>query len=69
MSLSHWYPGSCVVLNCIDSSSFAPLLTLSSADFFQNQLVTVLNNIRPDQNVRPYLGPKLFAKHISRGYL
>ena len=29
LSLSHWYPGSAVVLDCIDSSViFAPLLTL-----------------------------------------
>ena len=35
--LSHWYPGSCVVLDCIDS--FALFLTLwSSTDFFQNEL-------------------------------
>ena len=27
LSLSHWYPGSGVVLDCIDSWSFAPLLT------------------------------------------
>ena len=28
-SLSHWYPGSGVVLDCIDSLIFAPLLTLN----------------------------------------
>ena len=30
LSLSHWYPGSDVVLDCIDSFIFAPLLTLIS---------------------------------------
>ena len=28
LSLSHWYPGSGVVLDCIDLLIFAPLLTL-----------------------------------------
>ena len=28
LSLSHWYPGSGVVLDCIDFLIFAPLLTL-----------------------------------------
>ena len=28
LSLSHWYPGSGVVLDCIDILIFAPLLTL-----------------------------------------
>ena len=30
LSLSHWYPGPGVVLNCIDSLIFAPLLTFQS---------------------------------------
>ena len=30
LSLSQWYPGSGVVLDCIDSFIFAPLLTMVS---------------------------------------
>ena len=34
LSLSHWYPGSGVVLNCIDSWSLHPYLLLSCHDLF-----------------------------------
>ena len=37
LSLSHWYPGSGVVLDCIDSSSLHPYLLLS--DFVYVYLV------------------------------
>ena len=35
LSLSHWYPESCVVLDCIDSSSLHPYLP-NTANYFKN---------------------------------
>ena len=51
LSLSHWYPGSGVVLDCIDSRSLQPYLLC-------HLLITFANSLDPDQD-RHYVGPDL----------
>ena len=38
LSLSHWYPGSGVVLDCIDFLSFASLLTFKKMCIYEHYL-------------------------------
>ena len=55
LSLSHWYPGSGVVLDCIDSWSFQPYYFY----LFSNTRLDPLENLKgkPEFNVGPLIRP------------
>ena len=64
LSLSHWYPGSGVVLDCIDSWSLhhyllSPLVTTGDHDFVVTTVTTILwswlsNTLRTSSNLDKY---------------
>ena len=57
LSLSHWYPGSGVVLDCIDSRSLQPYL-LSAYIFSMYQYLVV-----------PYINPAIFFSYLLKQYV
>ena len=73
LSLSHWYPGSGVVLDCIDSRSLHPylllFLVLFGADHLFRKILSgiplVSNNLDPDQ-ARHYVGPDMGPNCLQR---
>ena len=73
LSLSHWYPGSGVVLDCIDSCSLHPYLLLYLVLFGADHLFrkkisgipSVSNSLDPDP-ARHYVGPDLGPNCLQR---
>ena len=66
LSLSHWYPGSGVVLDCIDSWSLQPYYLVSGAKFKKNNVALrgVLST-RVYVNFKTYRNWRFCIFHVS----
>ena len=70
LSLSHWYPGSGVVLDCVDSSSLHPYLLLQEweSQLGLNALVHNLPELAAEESMSPDTGlSQQFFSYVGTG--
>ena len=69
LSLFHWYPGSGVVLDCIDSWSLHPYLLMSSRSFMILYIITSWSLVLLDSSVSQFRSSRLSVTLLVLWYL